>query len=54
VKNEEVSQRVKEEMNILHTINRRMGNWIGHILCRKCLPTALTKERQKTETSKET
>ena len=25
------------ERNILHTINRRKGNWIGHILCRICL-----------------
>jgi hypothetical protein len=32
-----VSQRVKEERNILHTIKRRMVNWIGHILRRNCL-----------------
>jgi hypothetical protein len=30
-------QKVKEERNILHTIKRRKTNWIGHILCRKCL-----------------
>ena len=29
--------RVKEEMNILHTIKRRKTNWIGHILRRNCL-----------------
>jgi hypothetical protein len=29
--------RVKEEGNILQTIKRRKGNWIGHILCRNCL-----------------
>lgn len=34
VKNEEY-YRVKEARNALHTINRRKGNWIGHILHRK-------------------
>jgi hypothetical protein len=33
----EVLQRVKEEMNILHTIRRRKVNWIGLILRRNCL-----------------
>jgi hypothetical protein len=37
VKNEEVLHRVKEERNILHTIQRRKANWIGHILYRSCL-----------------
>jgi hypothetical protein len=37
VRNEEVLQRVKEERNILHTVNRRKGNWIGRILRRNCL-----------------
>jgi hypothetical protein len=37
MRNEEVLHRVKEEKNILHTIKRRMANWIGHILCRNCL-----------------
>ena len=23
--------------NIVHTVNRRKGNWIGHVLRRKCL-----------------
>jgi hypothetical protein len=36
VKNEEVLPTVKEYRNILHTVKRE-GNWIGHILCRKCL-----------------
>jgi ppGpp synthetase/RelA/SpoT-type nucleotidyltranferase len=31
VRNEEVLHRVKEERNILHKIERRKGNWIGHI-----------------------
>ena len=30
-------QKVKEERNVVHTVNRREGNWIGHILCRNCL-----------------
>ena len=33
----EVLHRVKEERNILYTVKRRKANWIGHILCRKCL-----------------
>jgi hypothetical protein len=37
VRNEEVLHRVKEERNILHTIERRKPDWIGHILCRNCL-----------------
>jgi len=30
-------KRVKDEGNILHTIKRRMADWIGHVLTRKCL-----------------
>jgi hypothetical protein len=37
VKNEEVLQRVDGERNILRTLKRRKGNWIGHILHRNCL-----------------
>jgi hypothetical protein len=33
----EVLQRVKEEINMLHTMNRRKANWICHILLRNCL-----------------
>ena len=32
MKNEEVLHRVKEERNILATIQRRKANWIGYIL----------------------
>jgi hypothetical protein len=32
-----VLHRVNEERNIVHTINRRKANWIGHILRRDCL-----------------
>jgi hypothetical protein len=37
VRNEEVLQTLKEERNILHTVNRRKANWIGQILRRNCL-----------------
>ena len=37
VRNEEVLQRVKEDMNILHTVKRRKADSIGHILRRNCL-----------------
>jgi hypothetical protein len=37
VRNGEVLYRVKEERNILHSIERRKDNWIGHILCTNCL-----------------
>jgi hypothetical protein len=45
VKNEEVSQRVKEDRNILHTIKRRKANWIGLILQRNYLLKNVTEER---------
>jgi hypothetical protein len=37
VRNEEVLRRVEEERNIIHTIRRRRGHWIGHILRRNWL-----------------
>jgi len=36
VRNEEVLQRVKKDRNVLHTINRRKADYIGHILRRNC------------------
>ena len=45
VRNDEVLQRVKEERNIIHTINRRKSNWLGHILRRNCLPKHVIKGR---------
>jgi hypothetical protein len=36
-RNEEILHRVKEERNILHTINRRKTNWIGYISRRNAL-----------------
>jgi hypothetical protein len=37
VRNEEVLHGVREERNILNTIESRKVNWIGHILCKNCL-----------------
>jgi hypothetical protein len=37
VRNEEVLYRVKEKRNIIHTVNRRKVNWIGHIWRRNSL-----------------
>jgi hypothetical protein len=37
VRNEEVLRRIKEERNILHTIQRRMAKGIGYILHRNYL-----------------
>jgi hypothetical protein len=53
VKNDKVLQRVKEEMNTIHTIKRMMVNRIGHIFSRKCLPALLIKERQESEDKEE-
>jgi hypothetical protein len=33
----EVLHRVTVERNILHTINRKKANWIGHFMLRNCL-----------------
>jgi hypothetical protein len=33
VRSEEVLLRVKEQRNIIHTVERRKANWIGQILC---------------------
>ena len=37
VKDVIVLHSVKEDTNILHTINSRKTQWIGHILRRNCL-----------------
>jgi hypothetical protein len=37
VRNEKVLQRKNRKRNILQKISRKTANWIGHILCRKCL-----------------
>jgi hypothetical protein len=59
VRNEEVLLRVKEYRNMVHEINKRKVNWIGHILCRNCLYDRLLKEdkmrdRSDRETRKKT
>jgi hypothetical protein len=47
VRNEEVLLRIKEQRNILHEINKRKGNWIGHILRTNCLLQQVIKETLK-------
>jgi hypothetical protein len=37
VRNKTALLTIKEQRNILHEINKRKGNWIGHILRRNCL-----------------
>jgi hypothetical protein len=37
MRSKEVLCRVKDERNIIQTVNRRKADWIGHILCRNCL-----------------
>jgi hypothetical protein len=37
VRNEDVLQRGREKRNIVHAVNRRKADWIGHILRRICL-----------------
>jgi len=44
VRREELSHRVKEEMNMLLAIEIRKTNWIGHTLPRKCLMTLRKRE----------
>jgi hypothetical protein len=38
VRNEEVLLTVNEQRNILYELHKLKANWIGHILCGKCLP----------------
>jgi hypothetical protein len=37
VRNGEKLHRVKEQRNIIHTVNRRKGNWIAHSWRKKCI-----------------
>jgi hypothetical protein len=36
VRNEEVVHKVKEQRNVLHTVNRRKANWMGYIYHKNC------------------
>ena len=45
MKDDEVSHRVKEERNTLHTIKRGNANWIGHILRKNGLIKHVTEGR---------
>ena len=47
VRNEEVLHTVKEQRNILHEINKRKANWIGHILRRNSLLQRVIKKDKK-------
>jgi len=46
VKNEEVLHTVKEDMNVLHTLQIRNASWIGHILHRNCLLTDIADRKR--------
>jgi hypothetical protein len=37
LRNKEVLHKVKEERNILRTVKKKEGYWVGHILRRNCL-----------------
>jgi hypothetical protein len=48
VESKEDLQTVKQEINTLHTINRKKDNWIGHIFRRnRLLKYATQEERDK-------
>jgi hypothetical protein len=49
VRNEEVLLTVDEQRNILHEIQKRKANWIGHILRRNCLLKQVIKGKIKGE-----
>jgi hypothetical protein len=53
VKNEEESQRVKEEWNILHKIERRKADCIGHTLRENCLVKHVIEGRMKGQEEEE-
>jgi len=44
-RNEEVLHSVNDDINILHAINRRKTNCIGHILRRNCLRIHVIEEK---------
>jgi len=53
VKKEEAFQNVKDERNILHTIERRKADCIGHILHRNCLVKHVIEGRMKEQDDEE-
>ena len=54
VRNAEVLHRVKKERNILQTMKRRKGKWIGHILSKNCLLKYVIKREKVEKTRKKT
>jgi hypothetical protein len=53
VKNVDILQGVKEETNVLYTVQRNKAKWIGITLHRKCLLTHVLKERKRTKNEEE-
>ena len=53
MKKEEAFQNVKDERNILHTIERRKADCIGHILHRNCLVKHVIEGRMKEQDDEE-
>ena len=45
MRNEELLRKLKEERNILHTVNRRKANWIGHVLLKNFLTKRFVVEK---------
>ena len=45
VRNEEVLNRIKEKITVLHTVKRRKASWMGHMLRRNCLLKRIIKEK---------
>ena len=45
MRNEVVLRGGKEERNIIHTIQSRKANWIGHVLRRNCFLRQVTEEK---------
>jgi hypothetical protein len=56
VENEEMLHRVKEEINIVHTIKRKKADRIGHILLTNCLLKHVTERKieERTEITEKT
>lgn len=49
VRNEEVLHRVKARWDIVHTINQKKDDWIGHLLCRNLPLTHVIEEEMEGE-----
>lgn len=45
VRNKDALLTVKEQRNVVHTVNRGKSNWMGHILRRNCMLRHIIKGR---------